>query len=74
MRVEPTISQPAGLEGDVELLPALTLENIKATAERHGVADAGEVDRIVDTLYEIARDATTYVANPRIVQVWGEKP
>ena len=74
VRVEPTISQPAGLEGDVKLLPALTLENIRATAVRHGVADADEVDRVVDTLYEFARDATTYVANPRIVQVWGEKP
>ena len=72
MRVEPTITQPAGLEGDVKLLPALTLENIKATAQRHGVAEADEVDRVVGTLYEIARDATTYVASPRIVQVWGE--
>ena len=74
MRLEPTISQPAGLEGDVKLLPALTLDNIRATAVRHGVAEADEVDRIVDALYEIARDSTTYVANPRIVQVWGEKP
>ena len=74
VRVEPTISQPAGLEGDVTVLPALTLENIKATAGRHRIAEAGEVDRIVDRLYEIARDATTFVASPRIVQVWGEKP
>ena len=74
VRVEATIAQTAGLEGDVKLLPALTLENIKATAGRHGVAEADEVDRIVDTLYEIARDPTAYVANPRIVQVWAEKP
>ncbi len=74
VRVEPTISQPAGLEGDAKLLPALTLENISATAVRHGIADADEVDRIVERLYEIARDSTTYVANPRVVQVWGEKP
>jgi ubiquinone/menaquinone biosynthesis C-methylase UbiE len=73
-RVTPTIVQPAGLEGDVKLLPALTLENIKATAVRHGVADAAEVDRLVDDLYAIARDTRTFVGNPRIVLVWGEKP
>ena len=28
---------------------------------------------MVDELYVIARDSTTFVATPRIVQVWGEK-
>ena len=74
VRVEPTIAQPAGLAGDVKLLPALTLENIKAMAERHGIAEPDEIDRIVGALYELARDPTTFVGSPRIVQVWGEKP
>ena len=73
-RVQPTVVQPASLAGEVKLLPALTLENIRATAVRHGVSDPAEVDRLVDDLYAVARDPRTYVGNPRMVQVWGERP
>jgi SAM-dependent methyltransferase len=72
-RVQPNVVQPAALEGESQLMPALTLENIRATAVRHGVTTEEEVDRLVDELYAIARDPGTYVANPRIVQVIGEK-
>jgi hypothetical protein len=54
-------------------MPALTLENIKAIAIRHGVATEEEIDPLVDALYALARDPRTYVANPRMVQVIGEK-
>jgi SAM-dependent methyltransferase len=73
-RVQPYVVQHAGLEGESKVMPALTLENIRATALRHGVADADEIDHLVDELYRLARDPTTYVANPRMVQVIGEKP
>jgi SAM-dependent methyltransferase len=73
-RVLPNVVQPAALEGEVKLLPALTLENIKAMAVRHGVADEAEIDDLVDHLYAVARDPGTYVGNPRMVQVIGEKP
>lgn len=72
--VRPDVAQPAGLEGDVKLLPALTLENIKAMAIQHDVSTEDEVDRLVAALYDVARDPTTYVGNPRIVQVWGDRP
>ena len=72
-RVTASIAQPAGIEGEVKLLPPLTVENIKAMAVKHGVATEAEVDTVVDELYAIARDATTFVATPRIVQAWGEK-
>jgi SAM-dependent methyltransferase len=72
-RVTASIAQPAGIEGEVKLLPPLTVENIKAMAVRHGVATDEEVDTVVDELYAIARDTTTFVATPRIVQVWGER-
>ncbi len=55
----------------MKLLPPLTVENIKAMAVKHGVATDEEVDAVVDDLYAIARDSTTFVATPRIVQVWG---
>jgi SAM-dependent methyltransferase len=73
-RVQPNVVQPAGLEGESKFLPALTLENIKATALRHGVSTEEELDRLVDELYAVALDPRTFVANPRIVQVFGEKP
>ena len=72
-RVQPSIAHPVGLEGDVKLLPPLTIENIKAMAVKHGVATAEEVDAVVDELYAIARDPSVLVAIPHIVQVWGEK-
>jgi hypothetical protein len=72
--VTPSIVQPAGIEGEVKLLPPLTVENIKAMTVKHGLATDEEVDAVVDQLYAIARDSTTFVAIPRIVQVWGEKP
>ena len=72
-RVAVSIAQPAGIEGEVKLLPALTIENIKAMAVKHGLASGEEVDAVVDELYAIARDSTTFVAIPRIVQAWGEK-
>lgn len=71
--VRPQVVQPAGLEGESKVLPALTLENIKAMAVRHEVATAEEVDRLVGVLYDVARNPTTYVGNPRIVQVWGDR-
>ncbi|MDX6358883.1 MAG: hypothetical protein QOH37_1937 [Nocardioidaceae bacterium] len=71
--VRPHVVQPAGLEGEVKLLPALTLLNIKAMAVRHEVATADEVDRLVEDLYAVAQDPLTYVGNPRIVQVWGDR-
>jgi SAM-dependent methyltransferase len=71
-RVAVSIAQPAGIEGEVKLLPALTIENIKAMAVKHGLATGEEVDRVVDELYAIARDSSTFVAIPRIVQTWGE--
>ena len=37
-RVTASIAQPVGLEGEVKLLPPLTVENIKAMAVKHGVA------------------------------------
>ncbi len=40
--VRTDVAQPAGLEGDVKLLPALTLENIKAMAIQHVVSTEGE--------------------------------
>jgi SAM-dependent methyltransferase len=72
-RVQPNVVQPAGLEGEVKIMPALTLENIKTMAVRHQIATGEEIDCLVEELYALARDARTFIGNPRMVQVWGEK-
>ena len=71
--IRPYVVQPSGLQGESKLMPALTLENIKAMALRHDVATEGEIDRIVGVLYDVAADPTTYVGNPRVVQVLGDR-
>lgn len=73
-RVQPSIAHPVGLEGEVKLLQALTIENIKAMAVRHGVATPDEVDVVVDRLYDLARDPAVLMSIPRIGQAWGLKP
>ncbi len=73
-RVQPTVVQHADLVGESKVMPALTLENIRGTAVRHGVATEDEIDRLVDHLYALARDERTFVANPRMVQVIGVNP
>ncbi|HET8664746.1 MAG TPA: methyltransferase domain-containing protein [Nocardioides sp.] len=72
-RVQPHVVQPAELEGESKLMPALTLENIKATAAKHGVATEEEIEALADEMYAVARDPLVFVSNPRIVQVVGEK-
>jgi SAM-dependent methyltransferase len=72
-RVQPTIAHPVGLEGEVKLLPPLTIENIKAMAVAHGVATAAEVDAVVDELYRLARDPSVMVSNPYVFQAWGTR-
>jgi hypothetical protein len=71
--VQTNIVQPGGLEGEAKVLHPLSFENIKAMVVHHDVATADEVDRIVDALYDLARDPTTYMLCPRIVQAYGDK-
>ena len=51
----------------------LSLENIRAVVLMHQVASSEEVDHVVDALYALARDPTTYMFCPRIVQAFGDK-
>jgi SAM-dependent methyltransferase len=63
-RVQPNVVQPAALDGEVKVLPALTLENIRATAVRLGVATDDEIDRLVDELYAVAATRARSSATP----------
>ena len=72
-RVQPSIAHPVGLEGDVKLLPPLTIENIKAMAVKHAVATAEEVDDGRRSALRARPRPVGAGRNPHIVQVWGEK-
>ena len=67
----PPRRSPRRLDGEVKLLPPLTLENIKATAVRHGVADAAEIDAARRRSVRHRPRPAIIVGNPRILQAWG---
>jgi len=69
--VEMNVVQPSGLTGEAKLVTPLTMENIADAAIGEKLAERSEVDTLVSTLYELARDAITVMAIPRIVQAWG---
>jgi hypothetical protein len=69
--VQPAGMTPEGHEGDVKLVTPLTLENIADSAIAAGLATREEIDGLVAELYRLARDTTTVLAIPRIVQSWG---
>jgi SAM-dependent methyltransferase len=70
-RIGMNVVQPAGMEGEVKFISAITLENIADAVLAEGLATREEIDRIVAALYDFARDSRTVVALPRIVQAWG---
>ena len=72
--VQPVGAVSEGLEGDVKLGCALTLENIAEAAVAAGVAQREELDRVTDELYRLAADAVTLLSFPRMVQAWARRP
>jgi SAM-dependent methyltransferase len=72
--VEVNVVQPAGIEGEVKLIVAVTMENIADSVVADGIAGREEVDRVIAELYEVAHDKRTFVGHPRVVQAWGYRP
>lgn len=68
---QPLAMSPEGYEGDVKLLHPVTMENIAAAAIAENLTTEDEVREIVAELYAIARDATTLLGLPRVVQAVG---
>jgi SAM-dependent methyltransferase len=73
-RIGLNVVQPAGFEGEVKLVSPLTMENIADAVLAEGLASREEVDTIIAGMYAIARDSTTVLSTPRIVQTWGYRP
>jgi len=68
------VVQPAGMEGPVKLIAAITMENIAHAVFSAGLASRKEIEEIIQGLYELAEDKYTVCSLPRIVQTWGYKP
>lgn len=71
--VQMNVVQPAGTQGDVKLLPALTLENVADAVTAEGLASRAQIDQLVHELYELARTPDALVSGPRIVEVWAAR-
>jgi SAM-dependent methyltransferase len=67
------VVQPAGIDGEVKLLSAITMEMIGEAVVAAGLASPQELGRIVDELAVAARDGRTLLSTPRIMQAWGRK-
>ncbi len=68
-----SVAQPIGLEGEMKLISALTMENIADTVIGQGLASRDEVETLTRELYDFAADPATLAGTPRIVQAWGMK-
>jgi len=67
------VVQPAARSGDVKLLSPVTMEAIADAVIAANLATAAEIGRIVEDLYRVARDETTVMSIPRVVQAWGRR-
>jgi ubiquinone/menaquinone biosynthesis C-methylase UbiE len=72
--VQINVVQPAAMSGEVKLMAPLTMENIADAVLAERLASRAELDRLIDELYEFARDPDTVVAGPRVVEAWGYRP
>lgn len=71
--IHTNVIQPAGLSGEVKLIAAITMANIAEAVVKQDLATKQEVEEIVNELYAVAEDPSTYLSMPRIVQVVGRK-
>ena len=67
------VVQPAGFDGEVKLIVAITMENIADALLGERLASQEQVDGIVDELYAQASDGRTVMSAPRVVQAWGSR-
>ena len=71
--VQLQVVQPAGMEGEVKLIAAITMENIADSVLAEGLASRRELDGLVRDLYAFAANPRSVMSIPRVVQAWGER-
>lgn len=67
------VVQPAGVEGEVKLIPVLTAENIRDAVLASELATPGELDALEAELARLGRDSCTLMSMTRVVQAWGRR-
>ena len=67
-------TQTLGMEGDIKLIAAITMENIADTVLNDGLASALEINEIITELYAFADNPDTIAGMPRVIQSWGYRP
>ena len=73
-KIQMSVAQPSGLDGEVKLITPLTMENIDDAVIAEGLASQAEIDQIVAELYAFARATGTVGCMPRVVEAWGHRP
>jgi SAM-dependent methyltransferase len=68
-----SVSQAVGLDGDVKLIPPVTLERIERAVVAEGVASTEDVAGTVAALYAHAAEPGTLMGMPAVVQAWGRR-
>jgi 2-polyprenyl-3-methyl-5-hydroxy-6-metoxy-1,4-benzoquinol methylase len=71
--VQMNVVQPAGFDGEVKLIAAITVQNIADALLAEHLASRDEIDVIVDELDALASDGRTVMSVSRIVQAWGSR-
>jgi ubiquinone/menaquinone biosynthesis C-methylase UbiE len=68
--VRMNVVQPAGVEGELKLIAAITMENVAEAIVGAGLASHADVDRATEELYQFAHTPGTVISLPRIVEAW----
>jgi len=68
------VVQPAGIDGDVKQIAAITMENLADALLDSGLAAADDIRGLTAQLVAAAADSRTLMSLPRIVQAWGRRP
>lgn len=73
-KVDLSVVQPMGLEGEVKIIIPLTMENIAEAVVQSKLATHEEIASLVEELYDFADNPRTVAGMPRIIQAWGWRP
>jgi SAM-dependent methyltransferase len=69
--IQLNVVQPAGIDGEIKMVAALTMEHIADSVIAEDLASPGEISEIVGGLSEFAGRPGTVASFPRIVEAWG---
>jgi ubiquinone/menaquinone biosynthesis C-methylase UbiE len=72
--VQMSVVQHAATDGEIKLITPMTMENVAEAVVAEGLASPAEVERVVSELYKFARDPSTVLSGPRIIQTWAYRP